>query len=427
MTTLSLLVLILVAPAAQAACQVDCTNCINKAEGFPMRLPWATGGNITIAQAYGSGWHCAKDFYSLDFYLPLGTSVYPVAPGRIFQTGNLGDYGNYVMVDHQNGYQSLYAHLRAPVTLANGTLVGTSSVIGSVGSSGTTEVHLHLTLYQGARWPGDAQAVGVVPETMGDCLRNGSLSCYGLVSGNTVTKTPACDAQSQCAQCILSVRNDILTHYQSAGWNTQCQNWDAIVNNWCGPSMEPSACAALRGNQCDTLCSNWEPPPSLLNVDIETTSASQHGYIQSWGPRGAWAFHTSYPKSNNGDLGSKFGYYSAGTTETVGQLLSARFKANTRYVFASRASGGADNLGTIPYQIGYANIDNSLGSFVALSTQAISVDGATGWVPTQGVTYITPASGGPIGKQIIVRLGDYNAGGRSDIWYDNFILTVSAP
>ena len=74
-----------------------------------MRLPWATRDAITLPRAYGSGWHCATDFYSLDFYLLAGTPVYPVAPGRVFQKGTLGSYGNYVMLDHQNGYQSLYA------------------------------------------------------------------------------------------------------------------------------------------------------------------------------------------------------------------------------------------------------------------------------------------------------------------------------
>ncbi|NMO15207.1 M23 family metallopeptidase [Pyxidicoccus fallax] len=430
LTALSLLMLTLHAPAAHAqACTVDCSTpgCINQAEGFPMRTPWTFTSSVSIGRAYGSGWHCAKDYYSLDFYLPLGTPVYPVAPGRIFQkgTGTAG-YGNYVMVDHQNGYQSLYAHLRDPVTLENGRLVGTHEVIGYVGSTGTNEVHLHLTLYQGAQWPGDANAVGVVPETMRDCLLNGSSTCSGLVTGNTVTRTSACDTQSQCAQCILSVRNDILRNYRTWGWDPKCQNWDAIVTNWCGPTMDASSCTAIRNNQCQSLCTTWAPPV-LQNGNIEATSASQHGFINSWGPRGAWAFHTSYPKPNNGDLGSKFGYYSAGTTETVGQLLSARFVANTRYVFSSRASGGLDNLGRIPYQIGYASVDNNLGSFVLLNSQTVNIDNVTGWVQTQGVSYTTPFSGGPIGKQIIVRLGDGSAGGASDIWFDNFTLTTSAP
>ena len=49
---------------------------------------------------------------------------------------------------------------------------------------------------------------------MSDCTRNGSLPCNGLTSWNTVTKTSACDAQTQCTQCILTVRNDILANYR---------------------------------------------------------------------------------------------------------------------------------------------------------------------------------------------------------------------
>jgi len=157
---LSLLVLTLFAPEARAACQVNCPSCINKAEGFPMRLPWATRDAITLPRAYGSGWHCATDFYSLDFYLLAGTPVYPVAPGRVFQKGTLGSYGNYVMLDHQNGYQSLYAHLKDPVPLALNVLVGTQTVIGSVGKTGTDEVHLERLYAQRLaplQWPDELE------------------------------------------------------------------------------------------------------------------------------------------------------------------------------------------------------------------------------------------------------------------------------
>jgi murein DD-endopeptidase MepM/ murein hydrolase activator NlpD len=60
--------------------------------------------------------HCASDYYSLDFQLPLGTDVYPVSPGRVMMTGTQSgnpSYGHYIMIDHQNGYQSLYAHLQS--------------------------------------------------------------------------------------------------------------------------------------------------------------------------------------------------------------------------------------------------------------------------------------------------------------------------
>jgi hypothetical protein len=160
---------------------------------------------------------------------------------------------------------------------------------------------------------------------------------------------------------------------------------------------------------------------TLTNSNMETQSTSEYGSINGWGPSGAWASHSQYPRNGNASLGARFGYYSAGTTETVGQLLSTlRFTANKRYTFRSYAQGGGDNTGVLPYQIGYAAIDNDLSSFVPLATTSIAV--GADWVLTSGVTYTAPASGAHLGKQVIIRFGQGSDGGASDIWFDNLEL-----
>lgn len=161
----------------------------------------------------------------------------------------------------------------------------------------------------------------------------------------------------------------------------------------------------------------------LVNAGIESNSSGQYGYITGWGPSGGWAYHSGFPKGNNSGLGASFGFYSAGTTEIVAQILTERFQAGTSYTFRSWAIGGGNNTGTVPYQIGYASTDGVLGSFVPLATNPIPLTGNTAWVLTQGVTHITGSSGPEIGKQIIVRLGDGSAGGSNDIWFDDFELT----
>ncbi|OJH38901.1 hypothetical protein [Cystobacter ferrugineus] len=101
----------------------------------------------------------------------------------------------------------------------------------------------------------------------------------------------------------------------------------------------------------------------------------------------------------------------------MGQLIPAlRFQANKSYTFRSHAQGGGDNTGVVPYQIGYAAIDNTPSSFVALVTARIAV--GADWV----LTFVAPASGVPLGKQVMVRFGQGSDGGVGDIWFDNLEL-----
>ncbi|HRK22330.1 MAG TPA: PEP-CTERM sorting domain-containing protein [Fimbriimonadaceae bacterium] len=159
---------------------------------------------------------------------------------------------------------------------------------------------------------------------------------------------------------------------------------------------------------------------TLVNGDIENNSTGQFGAIAGWGPNGGWALHSGFPAPGNGGLGNSFGFYSAGTTETVGQIVQGHtIQANTTYKFWGWAYKGGDNLGTIPWQLGYANTDGQLNSFVALATTLNVVDGATEWAEMSGVSYTTGTSGAELGRQLIVRFGSGANGGASDIWFDN--------
>lgn len=157
----------------------------------------------------------------------------------------------------------------------------------------------------------------------------------------------------------------------------------------------------------------------IKNPDMEKTATSMFGGIAAWGPNGGWAKHTDYPRAGNSTLGNNFGFYAAGTTEKVGQVLNMRFASNKTYMFGSYAQGGGDNSGLLPYEIGYASTDGNLNSFVLLARTSWVV--GADWSQKSGVTYSTGSSGAAIGKQIIVRFG---SNGVSDIWFDNLSLTV---
>lgn len=156
---------------------------------------------------------------------------------------------------------------------------------------------------------------------------------------------------------------------------------------------------------------------SLTNGDIENNTTGQFGAIAGWGPNGGWAAHSGFARPGNETLGANFGFYSAGLTETVGQVTSHIILPQTTYRFWSFAQGGGDDTGTIPYQIGYAATTGNLSSFTPLATATVVLGNP--WVETAGVTYTTGTSGAEIGKELVVRLGSGADGGSSDVWFDN--------
>ncbi|RYZ44057.1 MAG: hypothetical protein EOO71_00875 [Myxococcaceae bacterium] len=161
----------------------------------------------------------------------------------------------------------------------------------------------------------------------------------------------------------------------------------------------------------------------LANALMESHTSSQYGALGYWGPNGGWANHLEYPRPANQNLGKVFGYYSAGLSETVGQLLTGhRFQLGKTYVFKSWAHGGGDNTGVVPYQIGFVGTDGNQFTWVTLQTNLVAVGNT--WFETAGVSFTVPSGSPAIGRQIMVRLGKGTDGGMGDIWFDNLSLTV---
>lgn len=94
----------------------------------------------------------ATNHYGLDFAGNEGEGVYAADAGVVVYSGwNDYGYGNMIMIDHGNGFQSLYAHLSATYR-GCGQSVGQGEGIGAVGSTGRSSgSHLHFELMAGTK------------------------------------------------------------------------------------------------------------------------------------------------------------------------------------------------------------------------------------------------------------------------------------
>lgn len=83
------------------------------------------------------------------------SQIYAVNNGTVVTAGWHNSYGNYVVINHNNGYHTLYAHMNALNTRVGAT-VARGQVIGYMGSTGdSTGAHLHLEVWVGgAPWVG---------------------------------------------------------------------------------------------------------------------------------------------------------------------------------------------------------------------------------------------------------------------------------
>lgn len=87
----------------------------------------------------------------LDIANRAGGAILAADAGTVVVSGwtNVG-YGNHIIIDHGNGYQSLYAHLSS-IAVVSGQRVNRGAVIGQMGSTGrSTGTHLHFEIRTGS-------------------------------------------------------------------------------------------------------------------------------------------------------------------------------------------------------------------------------------------------------------------------------------
>lgn len=94
----------------------------------------------------------------LDIATPSGTPVKPVAPGTVIFSGWKGGYGNMVILAHQDGMITIYAH-HTSNSVNEGDRVTSDTIIAHSGSTGrSTGPHLHFEAWR--------KGINITPEFM---------------------------------------------------------------------------------------------------------------------------------------------------------------------------------------------------------------------------------------------------------------------
>ncbi len=113
---------------------------------------WPVDGYTRISSPYG--WRICpfhgREFHSgIDVPAPLNTPIKATKSGVVKTSTYSSSYGNYIVLSHNDGSSSLYAHLNKSY-VSVGQKIDRGAVIGLMGSTGnSTGSHLHFEMWTG--------------------------------------------------------------------------------------------------------------------------------------------------------------------------------------------------------------------------------------------------------------------------------------
>ena len=117
---------------------------------------WPTPSSTYVTSKFGMRMHPIthdlRMHSGIDVGAKYGANIDAADDGIVIIAQYSSSYGNYVVIDHGNGYATLYAHM-SQILVKSGAKVKQGQVIGKIGSTGnSTGPHLHFEVsYNGTR------------------------------------------------------------------------------------------------------------------------------------------------------------------------------------------------------------------------------------------------------------------------------------
>ncbi|MFC9125010.1 peptidoglycan DD-metalloendopeptidase family protein [Streptomyces sp. NPDC057067] len=141
------------APAAETA-DSGASESTGSGWAAPVENPNVTTQYRASGASWSSGYHTGSDFQAAS-----GTSVRSIGPGTVVSAGWSGSYGNEVVIQHEDGMYSQYAHLSSLEVSAGQTVAG-GQQIGLSGTTGnSTGPHLHFEVRTGPSYGSDVDPI----------------------------------------------------------------------------------------------------------------------------------------------------------------------------------------------------------------------------------------------------------------------------
>ncbi len=114
---------------------------------------WPVPGYYKLSSKFGYRWHPVYGTWRLHTGIDIsssgiyGAKIVAADDGVVSLSGWNGGCGNCVVIKHNNGYSTLYAHMKSASPLRKGQSVRKGDTVGYVGSTGTsTGPHLHFEI-----------------------------------------------------------------------------------------------------------------------------------------------------------------------------------------------------------------------------------------------------------------------------------------
>lgn len=106
--------------------------------------------NYNLSARYGQAGGWSRGYHTgLDFAAAPGTPVFAALAGKVIEVGDAGAYGTNIVILHDNGRKTRYAHLSS-TDVREGQKVLRGEHIGAVGTTGnSTGPHLHFEVFSG--------------------------------------------------------------------------------------------------------------------------------------------------------------------------------------------------------------------------------------------------------------------------------------